>query len=254
LIGYPIKTAQGRYRHLAVDETVSTNTLCLEYAASGEHGDLWITADHQNAGKGSRGRQWESQKGNLFASLLISDPCEKSRLADVTFIACISVCEAIERFNVADATVQVKWPNDVLLNGRKCCGILLESVHYQTVSYVAMGIGVNCLHFPDQTLHKATSLFAEGIEVSADRFFLTLANMVADNISLWNKGKNFAAIRQKWLQNAYGIGLSTVVHIPGHEEIEGIFSSIDEDGYLLLETNGTTRRIATADVFFKRDP
>jgi len=254
LIGHPIKTGQGRYRHLAVAETASTNSLCLQYAAGGESGGLWITADHQNAGKGSRGRSWTSQKGNLFASLLISDPCEKARLADLTFIAAISVCETIDSFNVAQASVQVKWPNDVLLNGRKCSGILLESIHYNDVTYVTMGIGVNCLHFPDDALHKATSLFAEGIEVSGNRFFLTLANMVADNLSLWNKGKNFTAIRQKWLRKAYGIGLSTIVRIPGHEEIEGIFSSIDEDGYLMLEVNGTMRRISTADVFFTGDP
>lgn len=253
MIGNSIKTNQGNYRCLALEETNSTNALCLEYAAAGEMGNLWITAERQIQGKGSRGRSWTSEKGNLYASLLLDDPCDKSRLADLTFIAAISVLEAINLFNVMDKSVQVKWPNDVLIEGRKCSGILLESVHYQSVSYVAMGIGVNCLHFPPDTLHKATSLFAEGIEVSCDRFFLTLANMVADNISLWDKGNNFASIRQKWLKKAYGIGMPITVRIPGQDDIEGQFSSIDKDGYLILDHNGNMMRISTADVFFTND-
>lgn len=256
MIGQFIKTGQGGYRHLAVEETKSTNALCLEYAASGESGNLWITAEKQSGGKGSRGREWASQKGNLFASLLLTDdilnqPNDKQRLADLTFIAAISVREAIEEFNVSGSEVKVKWPNDVLLNSRKCSGILLESVHYQDVTYVVMGIGVNCQHFPQDTLHKATSLFAEGIEVSSNRFFLTLADMVAQNIALWNKGTNFSGIRQKWLSHAYGIGRQISVKIPAQDTLEGIFSSIDEDGYMLLETSNETKRISTADIFFK---
>lgn len=252
MIGNFIKTAQGDYRHLAIEETASTNTLALEYSAGGELGNLWITAERQTSAKGSRGRSWEAQSGNLFASLLLSNPCEKQRLADLTFIAAISVKEAIEAHNVAANEVKVKWPNDVLINGRKCSGILLESVHYQDITYVVVGIGVNCQHFPKETLHAATSLFAEGIEVSSQRFFLTLANTLADNIAVWNSGLRFTAIREKWLNSAYGIGRQITVKIPGQDVRDGVFTGIDDDGFMMLEVKGKIERVSTADIFFKQ--
>lgn len=252
MIGEPIETAQGQYRHLALQETSSTNTLCLDYAAAGEAGDLWVTAEAQSSGKGSRGRDWQSQKGNLFASLLLTNPSEKSRLADLTFIAALSVREAIAAFSSSSNNIQLKWPNDVMLNERKCSGILLESVSHHEATYVAVGIGVNCMHFPSQTLHPATSLFADGIEVSANRFFETLAKTMASNISIWNKGNNFSEIRSKWLEHAYRLGQEISVHIPGQEVINGSFASVNENGYMLLElSDGKLKQISTADIFFK---
>ena len=251
MIGEPIETVQGQYRHLALEQTQSTNTLCLDYAVAGERGNLWITAANQTDGKGSRGRDWDSQTGNLFASLLLTDPCEKHRLADLTFIAALSVREAIETYASRNNKIQVKWPNDVMLNDRKCSGILLESVHQQNMTYVVIGIGVNCVHFPSQTLHPATSLFAEGIEVSVNSFFLTLAKTMANNISIWNKGNKFSLIRQKWLDHAYKLGENISVHVPGQERQQGRFASIDENGYMLLELeDGSLKQLSTADIFF----
>lgn len=253
MIGEPLETAQGQYRHHALEETSSTNTLCMEYALAGEPGDLWITAETQLKAKGSRGRHWQCQKGNLFASLLLTDPCDKSRLSDLTFIAAISVREAIEEYSHHQNAIQVKWPNDVMLNGRKCSGILLESVHQQDMASVVIGIGVNCQHFPGETLHQATSLFAEGVEVSSNAFFLNLSRKMAGNIALWNNGENFPAIRQKWLDHAYRLGETISVHMPGQDAQEGYFASIDDNGYMLLELfDGTVKQISTADIFFKK--
>jgi len=253
LIGEPVKTAQGQYRHLALEETPSTNTLCLDYALADEPGNLWITAKNQTAGKGSRGRDWDSQAGNLLASLLVTNPCEKHRLADLTFIAAVSVREAIAAYASKESQIKVKWPNDVMLNERKCSGILLESVHQQDMTYVVIGIGVNCASFPTNTLHTATSLFAEGLEVSVNSFFMTLAKTMANNISIWNRGQDFSSIRQKWLDHAYKLGEAMSVHVPGQEPQEGRFASIDENGYMLLElSDGSQRQISTADIFFNK--
>jgi len=109
LIGEPLETEQGNYRHLALEQTQSTNTLCLDYAAAGEEGNLWITSAMQSGGKGSRGRDWQSQKGNLFASLLLTNPSQKSRLADLTFIAALAVRDAIQAYSSDKNTVAVKW-------------------------------------------------------------------------------------------------------------------------------------------------
>lgn len=253
MIGEPLETEQGNYRHLALEQTQSTNTLCLDYAAAGEEGNLWITAAMQSGGKGSRGRDWQSQKGNLFASLLLTNPSQKSRLVDLTFIAALAVRDAIQAYSSDKNTVAVKWPNDVMLNDRKCSGILLESVHHHDATYVVVGIGVNCQHFPAQTLHASTSLFAEGVEVSSNRFFKTLAKTMASNISIWRRGENFAEIRSKWLDCAYKLGNKISVHVPGESATEGRFASIDENGYMLLElSDGSLRQISTADIFFNK--
>ena len=253
MIGEPLETAQGQYRHYALDKTPSTNTLCMEYAAAGEPGNLWISATEQTKGKGSRGRDWQSHKGNLLTSLMLKNPCEKKHLADLTFIAAISVRETIENYSKRQNSIEVKWPNDVMLNGRKCSGILLESVHYQDEICVVIGIGVNCQNFPSNTLHPATSLFAEGVEVSTETFFNTLAKKMAENITLWNSGENFPSIRQKWLDYAYKLGETISVHVPGQEMQQGIFASVDDNGYMLLELfDGTVKQISTADIFFKQ--
>lgn len=250
MIGDFIKTNRGTYRHLALEEVSSTNSLALEYALSGEAGNLWITAESQTSGRGSRGRSWQSQTGNLLASLLLTNPGEQAALSQLTFVASISVLEAIETFNVNGSEIKVKWPNDVLINSRKCSGILLESVRYQDVTNVVVGIGVNCESFPVETLHPATSLHAEGIEVSKNRFFLMLANIISDNISVWNKGEGFSAIRGKWLEKAFGLGRKTTVKVPAKETVEGTFEGIDLDGFMLLRTDTEIIRISTADIFF----
>lgn len=251
MIGEPLEIERGQYRHLALEQTISTNTLCLDYAAAGEEGNLWITAEMQSGGKGSRGRDWQSQRGNLFASLLLANPSEKSRLADLTFIAALSVRAAIQKFSNSKNTIELKWPNDVMLNDRKCSGILLESVHHQDRSYVVVGIGINCQHFPAETLHPSTSLFAEGIEVSSSTLFKTLTKTMASYLSLWKHGHNFSAIRDLWLDCAYNLGQKISVLIPGENATEGHFASIDENGYMLLELNdGSLRQISTADIFF----
>ena len=156
-------TLPGGYRHQAFTDVSSTNTLCLEAAQNGDQGGLWITAERQVQGRGSRGRQWVSEPGNLYASLLLRAPGPDEKLHTLTFAASLAIRDAIYTLPDANsADVELKWPNDVLLNGRKTSGILLESHYVNEARFVIIGIGVNIRHFPSETLHPATSLKEAG--------------------------------------------------------------------------------------------
>ncbi|MBO6815498.1 MAG: biotin--[acetyl-CoA-carboxylase] ligase [Rhizobiaceae bacterium] len=251
MIGTPLPEPLQDFRLLKLESCVSTNTLCMDYGQAGEAGNLWIVSRQQTSGKGSRGRSWVSEPGNLFASLLLENPCEPDHLADLTFVTSVALRRALVRFAPDDAVITQKWPNDILVNGKKCSGILLESTASQERQMMVIGIGVNCVSCPGDTLHSATSLVAENIDVPPDELFDALSLEMAHSISSWKRGEGFAVIREEWLAAAGGLGKPVTVRIPGKPDIRGIFASIDEAGYMLLETSANkTERISTADVFF----
>ncbi|MEM9277820.1 MAG: biotin--[acetyl-CoA-carboxylase] ligase [Pseudomonadota bacterium] len=256
MIGQLLSGKSAGYRHLALDECASTNNECLTAAQNGEPGNLWITTASQTGGKGSRGRSWVSQTGNLFASLLLIDPCERECLSELTFVAAIAVretlLEVIRAGQGKEAGIELKWPNDVLVKGSKISGILLESTSSSTMNSVVIGIGINCRHHPKNTLYPSTDLAELGLSIEPQQLFVTLANKIADAISVWQRGSNFTAIRNQWLQHAAGLGCELRINLPTGETATGIFEAVDERGYLLLkQKNGQTRRISVGDVFFQ---
>jgi len=258
LIGTPIAETNFEYRQLALETCASTNAYALSLARQGEPSNLWVTAKTQTAGKGSRGRDWTCIQGNLFTSLLLRDAAPIKKLYQLTFIASIAVSDAISEFSLSTSfpaqNPAHKWPNDVLLNGKKCSGILLESQMNGDESVVVIGIGVNCgAHPGGNLLHKATSLIDEGIKVSVDELVLAIAKHMAHHISLWESGNNFAAIRNVWLEKAYGVGEQITIQLPGKPLLEGVFSGLNDEGQLLLEmASGAVETISTADIFFNQ--
>ena len=255
MIGEFLKGRAIEFRHLALETCVSTNDTCMEFAKTGEPGNLWVSAESQTASKGSRGRKWVSQKGNLLTSVLLTNPCDMQALSGLTFVAAVSVHEAVAGFFDDGARVQLKWPNDLILNGRKCAGILLESSSQNLQINAVIGIGINCASSPQNTIYPATSMLEEGEKSSAQTVFTELTETFAKNLELWDRGNNFAAIRNKWLQHAIGIGKTITIKLPDKSGDEitktGIFATVDEEGYMMLELdNGVMTRISTADVFF----
>ena len=240
------------YRHKAIDVTGSTNSDCFDAAQLGDIGNLWITANVQEQGKGSRGRGWVSEAGNLYASLLLNDPCAPEYLIGLPFVASLGVSDALIELGANKADVAVKWPNDVLINGKKCSGILLESKVVGRTRYVVIGHGINCKHHPYDTLHDATNLQAEGVNVDVKDLFVILASTMATRISQWDRGTGFSEIRAEWLNRAFGQGKEIEVRIPGNETKRGTFKSIDDRGCLMLEdATGQLSAISTADIFFQ---
>ncbi len=245
----------GEFRHIALGDVSSTNTACLDHARNGDGGGLWITAERQLQGKGSRGRQWISEPGNLYASLLLKDVGSPQTLHTLTFVASLAIRDAILSLQRAVfADVKLKWPNDVLLNGRKTSGILLESHVVDGSHFLIMGIGINIAHYPATALYPATCLANEGLDSSPGEFIQLLSHSMEKRLMQWERGEGFDRIRRDWLDCAVNLEKRIEVQMPVKGEtqtVSGTFRGIDEQGLLLLEVKaGKTERISVADIFF----
>ena len=238
------------YRHIAFGEVDSTNLIALEYWKNGDPGKLWITAQKQNKGKGSRGRSWVSMPGNLYASLLLCSNAPAKTLANLSFVTALALYNAVAEF-VPEHMLSLKWPNDLLLNRSKVSGILLENHSLQgSGSAIIIGMGINCVSNPDEANYKATNLSSLGKNVEPEELFGQLAVQMDKYLGIWDNGDNFITIRKAWRERAQGIGKKIKVNMP-QEQIEGVFEDIDFEGCLIVKMrDGQTKTISSADIFF----
>jgi BirA family biotin operon repressor/biotin-[acetyl-CoA-carboxylase] ligase len=209
-----------------------------------------IMANEQTAGHGRQGRAWASPPGNFYASLVLRPDCAAAAAAQLSFAACLAVGESCLGFLPKSANLAYKWPNDVLLGGRKAAGLLLEAEATGDAGprFVVLGIGVNLVSYPKEADFPATSLAAAGAGgVTPDGLLEALAPALLIWYERW-RDSGFAGLRSKWLERASGLGEKIRVRLP-REELTGIFSGLDQDGALLLEAGGKTRRITAAEVF-----
>jgi BirA family biotin operon repressor/biotin-[acetyl-CoA-carboxylase] ligase len=235
-------------RHLAFETLGSTNAEALARARAGECGPLWISTGSQSAGRGRRGNLWVSLPGNLYATLLLSEPSAKSVAAQLSFVAVLALHDA-----VADCApqlgpqIEVKWPNDLLLGGKKIAGILIEA-ESDPVFSVAVGFGANCVSHPRDATFPATDLKASGATVAPQTLLAALARRMTQRIAQWQRGQGFAAIRADWLKRAVGLGEPVRVRLPD-KEMHGRFQGLDDAGRLLLEQSTGVITVTTGDVF-----
>jgi BirA family biotin operon repressor/biotin-[acetyl-CoA-carboxylase] ligase len=233
------------------DEIDSTNEEARRRAAVGERGPLWILAKRQTAGRGRRGREWESPEGNLMATLLISPGVSAPEAARLSFVTALAVHDLVSAY-AKHAAVRVKWPNDVLVDGKKVAGILLESSGQEGVDQVpwlAVGVGVNLVYAPAVATYPTTFVGAHGPAPSAAEALAELAEAWETRFRVW-RVSGFAAIREAWLQVAAGVGQPVEVRLP-NETLTGRFETLMPDGALsLLLPTGARRAITAGEVFF----
>lgn len=244
----------------------STNAEALRRARAGERGPLWLATADQMAGRGRRGRDWQSPPGNLAASFLEIMRLPPAAAATLGFVAGIASRRALAQMSAAALSdtgrgaepgsrpqFELKWPNDVLAGGAKIAGILLEcETAGSDAVAVAVGIGVNVVAAPSDVPYPATSLAAIGVAASAEAVFAALGETWADALRVWDHGRGFAEIRQEWLAHAAGLGHEILVVTDGIAHA-GMFETIDADGRLVLTTAGGARTtISAGDVFFGR--
>jgi BirA family biotin operon repressor/biotin-[acetyl-CoA-carboxylase] ligase len=245
----PSAAAAG-FRLVARDVLESTNSDALAQARQGEPGLLWVIAREQSAGRGRRGRLWASAPGNLYATLLLSDPAPPESAPQLAFVAGLAVHDAIVACaqELAGA-LTLKWPNDVLHAGNKLAGILIESEMAAGKLAVAVGIGVNCLHHPPDAAFPATDLAAAGADISPASLLSALSLSMMRRLAQWNRGLGFAAIRADWLACATGLGRDIIVRL-ADREITGSFEGLDAAGQLLLRRpDGKLQTITAGDIF-----
>ncbi|MGB3875400.1 MAG: biotin--[acetyl-CoA-carboxylase] ligase [Shinella zoogloeoides] len=248
----PRRLSLDDFRHEALAEVGSTNTECLERARKGALSGLWITAGRQTVGRGRRGRAWFSEPGNLYASLLLIDPAPMDRLGSLPLAVAVAVQDAVRRIMPPGAPdVLVKWPNDILIDRRKVCGILVEGEPLSDGRHaLVIGIGINVAIAPDAGLYPVATLRDFGAAAAPEELFAWLFQSMAETLSLWNRGRGIAGIMERWKRVAGGIGENITVNLPDHS-ISGRFAGIDDTGLLKLETDDDgTRLIAAGDVFF----
>jgi BirA family biotin operon repressor/biotin-[acetyl-CoA-carboxylase] ligase len=236
-------------RHERFDTLGSTNAEALVRARAGERSPLWISAVTQTGGRGRRGKIWVSPAGNLYATLLLSEPSTPPLAPQLSFVAGLAVHDAVAAcVPKLAADLRLKWPNDLLLDGHKLAGLLIEA-ESQPRFAVAIGIGVNCVSHPDGTSYPATDLKQNGAAVEPIALLTALAVAMASRLTQWAVGAGFAAIRADWLADAANLGEPIDVRLPDRR-LSGLFQGIDASGRLLLETqNKVTETIAAGEVF-----
>jgi BirA family biotin operon repressor/biotin-[acetyl-CoA-carboxylase] ligase len=223
----------------------STNAEALALARQGESGPVWLVADCQTAGRGRHGRTWVSEPGNLFATLLLSDPAPARHASELAFVTGIAVHDAVvEMAPCLRPRLMLKWPNDLLCDGAKLSGILIEGEG----AAVAIGVGINCRHHPIETAYPATDLTACGVTASPETLLYALSKTMFDCLHQWQRGAAFATIRRQWLARAHAPGSAISVRI-GEGELAGRYEGIDAGGRLLVRTSGgILEAIAAGDV------
>jgi BirA family transcriptional regulator, biotin operon repressor / biotin---[acetyl-CoA-carboxylase] ligase len=235
----------GREVHDVLD---STNAEALRRASAGEAGPLWIMARAQTAARGRRGRGWAAPAGNFGATLLMRPPGDRALRS---FVAALGLYDAMVALTGRPELFALKWPNDVLLSGRKLAGILLEAVNGGAL---AIGVGVNLATAPDPgTLEEGAvppvSLReATGLAVAADDLLDELAPAVAgweDRLA----DEGFAPLRAAWLARATRLGEPIVARLPDRT-LEGRFETLDPRGALVLATAAGRVVLPAADITF----
>jgi BirA family biotin operon repressor/biotin-[acetyl-CoA-carboxylase] ligase len=217
------------------DQLPSTNDLCTEQARAGHPDGLAILARTQTAGRGTRGRSWSSAGGNLHLSVLIRPAALASGWS---LLAGLAVIEALSTFVPDPARLQLKWPNDVTLDGAKLAGILIEAA----LDWLVIGIGANLANAPSLQ-DRPTACLAQ-LAPSPDP--VELAHAILERLAYW-RSQPFASVRTSWLTRAHPIGAPLLVTAPNISR-HGTFAGLAPSGALLLRHAGRIEQVIAAEV------
>ncbi|HVP65766.1 MAG TPA: biotin--[acetyl-CoA-carboxylase] ligase [Anaeromyxobacteraceae bacterium] len=232
------------------EELESTSDLAKELAEQGAaHGEV-VIAERQTAGRGRRGRSWSSPAGkNLYLSAVLRPELPPQRAAELTLVASLAVCDACRQ---AGVDAGIKWPNDVLVGGRKVAGILTElAAEPDVVHWVVVGIGVNLNagreDFPEEIRDEATSLAIErGQPVPRALFAAALLSLLEQWLDR-HAEEGFEAVRRAWRERSATLGRSVRVEVDGGE-VDGVADDLDESGALLVRSESGLVRVVAGDV------
>lgn len=233
--------------------TASTNADAFRLAEDGAAEGTVVLADSQSGGKGRRGRVWSSPAGvNLYCSVVLRPAIMPHEAPQLTFLSAVAAARAIEL--TTSLTPEIKWPNDLLISGKKVAGLLNEmSAETDGINFVILGIGVNLNmtadQFPDDLRHPATSIFLEsGVRVDRSRFTSCMLNEL-DRLYSDFLAYGFGPIREEWQQRCNASGRQVLVSDSGTECTGGRFIGIDPDGAMLLRSeDDKLHRITCGDV------
>lgn len=231
-----------------IAQTGSTNADVAALARTGLAEGVWLRAERQSAGRGRLNRDWTSPAGNFHGSTLVrlrpSDPAP----ATLALVAAVATNEAVAAY-LPGRAVRLKWPNDLMLDGAKLAGILLERAE----DAVVVGIGVNLAHHPDLPDRATTSLAAHAVITPPEAFAETLAEAFARWLGRW-RGEGLGVVRAAWIASAHPVGTALRVNLPHGTATDGLFAGLDGDGALMLRlADGAVQLVHAGDVFLLED-
>jgi len=233
------------FRLVALDSIDSTNLEAQRLARAGAPEGTLVWAREQTSGRGRRGRQWSSPPGNLYLSLLLRPAAAPAEAAGLGFLAAVALAEVLTELLPQERAVRCKWPNDVMVDGAKIAGILLEAEAMGEASpALVLGIGVNVGNHPEGLAYPVTSLAAVGGGASVEDLLQRLAERLLAWHSQWRRD-GFAPVRARWLEFVAGLGEAVELRLDG-QVIRGRFAALDPSGALLLELPEGGRRLVTA--------
>lgn len=249
------KTLLNDYHLLTYDVIDSTNAEAKRLAGGGASHGAVIWARKQTAGRGRMGREWVSADGNLFTTVLLSPSVSLEKCSQLSFVAALAVVDTLVAILPDTANVTCKWPNDVLVNGKKISGVLLESFTTKELvterQWIAVGVGINVDTHPEHVMYPAICLRDAGVELISAKIVLSrfIHNFV-HWYDVW-EGKGFSAIEKEWRKHAHNLGKPVEI-IVGDDKLTGIFEGIDKQGHLLLrDKKKNVTPISAGDVFLK---
>ena len=237
-------------------ETSSTNIDCKQLAGAGAPHGMLAVAEEQVSGRGRRGRSWQSPAGtSVYMSLLCRPDFPPDKAPMLTLVMGLSVAEAVGRYTGLPA--RIKWPNDVVVNGKKICGILTEmemGLETKEIQYLVIGVGINVgnREFPEQLQGIATSLYLESEEKDQKILRAVLVQYVMEafekNYELFLETLDFSLLQENY--NALLVNRDAKVKVlDPKEEYTGMAKGIDKDGDLLVETkDGAVKKVYAGEV------
>lgn len=233
---------------VSLESVDSTNRLALDLAEQAGANRTWVISEVQRAGRGRHGREWVSPPGNLYASLLLVAPCPAADSPKLGFVAGVALAEVVRKL-APKANTHLKWPNDVLVDGAKLSGILLEGrMVAGGKQAVAIGMGVNITSAPELPGRAATSFSALGVATDRREVFRILSDRMVEALGEFAGGAGFYKTRDAWSRLSLPPGTPLTVRLP-KDDVSGKFAGIDDMGRLTLDTGNGLQQIEAGDVF-----
>lgn len=215
----------------------------------------WVLAKNQTAGRGSRGRNWQSPEGNFSASLFVRPSYTPRDAVLRSFTAALALADCFETLGADPKSVSLKWPNDVLLGGKKCAGILLESSgSAHSLDYLILGIGINLVAAPPQKSLPPNALEATTLaeHTATPNNPEQVLDLLAPAFERWEtilQSEGFEPVKTKWLVRAAGLD-QVITMQTGTEQVTGRIETLDDTGALVLKTASGPRTISAGEIYF----
>lgn len=237
-------------------EVSSTNTIAKFLSENGIENGSVIIAEKQNGGKGRSGKTWQSPLGGIWLSIILNQDVDHSKIPLITLATGVAVAKTLEKIGIENA--EIKWPNDIMIDGKKVCGILTEAVSkFNTVKNVIIGVGIdvnlNLKELPEELQNETTTIKNElGRKISENQLIKLFLEEFEKISELFNH-HDYEMILKEWRKQSYSIGKMVEVRKPYHKNYDGYVIGISREGALVVEkTDGSFEKVMSGECIIKK--